>query len=832
MVLRALRQPDNGGVLIQGIGGVGKSTLAAQVLHRLATDDHFVLISIKGVTDPERVLETIGKRLLALCLEHRLDERHPLRQLSVAAREPSQPWRDRFELVASIWLAHMPVAFLFDNFEDNLLDGAMADTELAALLARWLQSPGLSRLAFTCRYPVLLPDDAHSRLHTLHLGPLSWAETRKLFWRLEGLNALSLDEQRRAYEQVGGHPRSLEYLDAILRGGKGRFNDITIRLKQQLQAKGITDPTRWCADTAGGLDAAMAETVTLIADDVLLDRLLAELDDDPLARRLLIGAAVYRQPVDDLGLFWSVGTPVERIEDPARMARIQAIRDRLREARKANPAASMSDVLSEREREEFVRDYADEYPSPVGPPAGFVAARQRLMDLSLLATIRLVDSGDEEFLVHRWTAAALTARVPEEEWAVSHRAAAGYWRWRVDRRAQDPKQDIADSLEAQHHLRLLGDLDDAHATIRVVCTQLQRWGAWAWEERLLHECLAWVPAGSEQAAITLHLLGIVAEERGDYDTALDWFRQALTVSEQRGDRAGIATGYHQLGMIAQERGNYDEARHLYERSLVISEEVNSRSCMAASYHQLGAIASIRGDLDAASTRHRQALDILKELGDRSGIASTFHELGIIAQGKGDYSAADELYRLALAAMEQLGNRTGIASSYHQLSRIADLRGEHGAALDWCRKSLAISEELGNRSGMAVSYHQLGSYAYRRGEYETALGWYQRSLVLREQLGDRIGTAASQGQLGACYTQMKQATVAIPFTLRSLVIHLNLLSPDVVVNLYWLSGQRDMLGSDAFQAILAEHVESDAIPDLLTMVDKYERAQAPTPDPPT
>ena len=75
-----------------------------------------------------------------------------------------------------------------------------------------------------------------------------------------------------------------------MRGGKARFLDVQSRLRKQLKAKGIADPAQWCADPGGGLDAALAETVTLAADDVLLDNLLARLDDQPLAHKLLIGA--------------------------------------------------------------------------------------------------------------------------------------------------------------------------------------------------------------------------------------------------------------------------------------------------------------------------------------------------------------------------------------------------------------------------------------------------------------------------------------------------------------------------------------------------------------
>jgi hypothetical protein len=179
LILRALRDSDGAGVLIHGIGGVGKSTLAAQILHRLATADNFLLISLKGETDPDRVLGAIGMRLLTLSRAKKEDENGPLRQLARDLRESRYPWRDRFDFLSQELLNSTKVLFLFDNFEDNLTDGAVPD-ELAALLTRWLQAPHLSRLVFTSRHPFALPDDLHERLAKLHPGPLSWAETRKL----------------------------------------------------------------------------------------------------------------------------------------------------------------------------------------------------------------------------------------------------------------------------------------------------------------------------------------------------------------------------------------------------------------------------------------------------------------------------------------------------------------------------------------------------------------------------------------------------------------------------------------------------------------------------
>ena len=56
------------------------------------------------------------------------------------------------------------------------------------------------------------------------------------------------------------------------------------------------------------------------------------------------------------------------------------------------------------------------------------------------------------------------------------------------------------------------------------------------------------------AAITYHQLGIIAQERRDFDTAESWYRKALTIRENQDDEHGAALTYHQLGIIARKSG--------------------------------------------------------------------------------------------------------------------------------------------------------------------------------------------------------------------------------------------------------------------------------------
>ena len=52
----------------------------------------------------------------------------------------------------------------------------------------------------------------------------------KLAWSLPALDELDEAQLEQVWRLAGGHPRSLEYLDALLSGGQARYPDVTRRL--------------------------------------------------------------------------------------------------------------------------------------------------------------------------------------------------------------------------------------------------------------------------------------------------------------------------------------------------------------------------------------------------------------------------------------------------------------------------------------------------------------------------------------------------------------------------------------------------------------------------
>ena len=258
-----LTRPDVTALVVYGLGGIGKSTLATQIASRMSR------------LAPERVVTVLSGEVSAAGL----------------AAAPAET-----ELV------------VLDNFDDNLSgpggQRAVRDPALAAVLASWT-----GKLLITCGAPFTVPDAPPHREHQpdqipqphqreqqgrfvfRHLGPLTRSGAAELALSLPALRQLGERERELAWRLTGGHPRAMEYLDSLLATGL-HVDDLAGRVTAAVQARigwppASTEPTQ--------LSEATAEVIALTAGQQLLgelfDRLSAEAQD------LLVRASVFRTPV-------------------------------------------------------------------------------------------------------------------------------------------------------------------------------------------------------------------------------------------------------------------------------------------------------------------------------------------------------------------------------------------------------------------------------------------------------------------------------------------------------------------------------------------------------
>ena len=129
-------------------------------------------------------------------------------------------------------------------------------------------------------------------------------------------------------------------------------------------------------------------------------------------------------------------------------------------------------------------------------------------------------------------------------------------------------------------------------------------------------------------------------------------------------------------MIHQDQGRYDEAVTMYQESQKITEELGDKSGIASTLHQLGNVHYAQGRYEEAATMYQESLKISEELGDRSGIASTLGQMGRIFHAQKNYKEALRCYLNAFTIFDKLNSPYKDFAGRH----IAALKEEIGDAL--------------------------------------------------------------------------------------------------------------------------------------------------------
>ena len=212
----------------------------------------------------------------------------------------------------------------FDDFEQNLSPGGetFLDPAIDDMLTALADAAQTGALLLTCRYPLPGPDRF---LAPIPIPPLSQAELRRLFLRLPKLRDLDIEDRRLLTRTIGGHPRLIEFTDALLRGGHASFRHVQTRLRDLARAEGL--------DLRPGrpLETALDQAMLLGSADILLTELLTLLT--PAQEAILRQAAVCRAPMtlDDLAftLTPDAGDSTET-HGPPDLAALQHDVDRLR----------------------------------------------------------------------------------------------------------------------------------------------------------------------------------------------------------------------------------------------------------------------------------------------------------------------------------------------------------------------------------------------------------------------------------------------------------------------------------------------------------------------
>jgi tetratricopeptide (TPR) repeat protein/transcriptional regulator with XRE-family HTH domain len=271
--------------------------------------------------------------------------------------------------------------------------------------------------------------------------------------------------------------------------------------------------------------------------------------------------------------------------------------------------------------------------------------------------------------------------------------------------------------------------------------------------------------GHGQAGV-LAELGIAWRLTGEPAQATGTLNEALNLYRSLGDRLGQAGVLAELGAVYRQTGAFDVAKNSLTEALDLYRSLGNRYGEAATLAYLGGVQWKTSDLGPAEESLNGALKINRELADPIGQANNLLYLGGVHRDAGALEQAQECFTGALDIYTRLGDRRSQAGALSYLGTIQLRTGEYALAGQSLPQALALFRELHDPGGEAETLNYVAALAHEMGDYETALGHFTEALLLARKISSArdeadaldgiAGTYLTQGEIGRASTNYQQA----------------------------------------------------------------------------
>ena len=678
--LRRLQGNDLG-VLLHGMGGLGKTTVAKRLLERIADpqNSNYDTIFIFKQFDEGKLLQDLARNCTSEAGHEVLNGKLPLMQKLTKFLKEGMNERDRC------------LMFVLDDFEENLEENAFGAwvlkyevvEPLMALVSAIARSGLRHRLIVTCRYDFNLPDVAlNARLFRVPLFSLRGVDLKKKCDRLAGfqLPMLSREDaeplvalQKQAIAVADGNPRLLEWLAAILP------NDLLTEAQKQ--------------EVLDRMNAKQIE----FRENILAETLLAQ--QSPDLREMLKLGLVFDLPVPEL-VFAMVCEGVENLK--VHQVRAKAI--------------GLLEVNGDLYR---VPKILVELLSPEFTQEIYATAVRELYRVWYQESESSTE--EQKLEIHRLALLGYEKEIAAEIGVILTN------QWINKSRFREAIHLCESTLKVTENYRILHQLARSQQVLGEVDLAKNNY------QKALDVSPSETTDEQKDKSAIIHNLADIYVQQGQVDQAITLYQQSLEIKESIGSVQGKAATLHQMAGIYAQQGQVDQAINLCQQSLEINERIGDVQGKAATLHQMAGIYAQQGPVEQAIDLYQQSLEIKESIGDVQGKAATLGQMGTLFQNQGRLEEAFQLQQQSLELNESVGNVQGKATCLHQIAMIHAQQGRVEAAIPLYQKAIEIYESVGNIGYKAATLANMGVLSANNGDFQTAISYLQESLAILQHL---------------------------------------------------------------------------------------------------
>jgi DNA-binding SARP family transcriptional activator len=229
-------------------------------------------------------------------------------------------------------------------------------------------------------------------------------------------------------------------------------------------------------------------------------------------------------------------------------------------------------------------------------------------------------------------------------------------------------------------------------------------------------------------------LGHVHRAQGRFGMAADLFQQALEIARHTGDRTGQLNALRGLGHVHRHLGRFGQAAGCFEEALEIGRASGNHDGELNALWGLGHVHWLEHRRQEAAACHAQALEIARATGNRVGELRALTGLAYVNLLQGWYGAATDYFGQIWNIALEIGDRNSQFESLYGLGHVHRAAGRPDQATTHHLAALDIARDLGQPTDEARALHGLAHTHRDLGQPQQAREHWQHALDILTDLG--------------------------------------------------------------------------------------------------
>ncbi len=221
------------------------------------------------------------------------------------------------------------------------------------------------------------------------------------------------------------------------------------------------------------------------------------------------------------------------------------------------------------------------------------------------------------------------------------------------------------------------------------------------------------------SAAVLSSLGSLYLNRRQHEESHESLRSALAIFAELDDPEGLALCRRDLALLERFRGNDDAALGLYALALGDFDRAGDIVGRAIVLTQSAHIRMRHGQTDAAQKQLDEALEIYRVAGYEGGQARTLRRVGQVLLQRGEHEQAERTLSEVLQLCRRGGDVIGEGHLLRDLGQVHTGLGHFEKARGYFDRALAVRERMLDHGGAAVVRVDLARLLGRNGEQARA-----------------------------------------------------------------------------------------------------------------